>query len=120
MFISPVYQYAIEFYLLFLFPVKKGDRVAQLVCEKICYPELEEQKVNYKLINLNTNTHSAAHLLGTCSSMVTLNLSRLIIKSLLHSFRHLMTQIVVLEVLDQQDATECPKDNWRGMYILII
>ncbi|KAL7405598.1 hypothetical protein ABVT39_003798 [Epinephelus coioides] len=26
------------------FDVKKGDRVAQLVCERICYPELEEQK----------------------------------------------------------------------------
>ncbi|XP_042347962.1 deoxyuridine 5'-triphosphate nucleotidohydrolase, mitochondrial isoform X1 [Plectropomus leopardus] len=26
------------------FYVKKGDRVAQLVCERICYPELEEQK----------------------------------------------------------------------------
>ncbi|XP_067440809.1 deoxyuridine 5'-triphosphate nucleotidohydrolase, mitochondrial isoform X1 [Thunnus thynnus] len=26
------------------FEVKKGDRVAQLVCERICYPELEEQK----------------------------------------------------------------------------
>uniref|UniRef100_A0A3P8U8U5 Deoxyuridine 5'-triphosphate nucleotidohydrolase n=1 Tax=Amphiprion percula TaxID=161767 RepID=A0A3P8U8U5_AMPPE len=26
------------------FEVKKGDRVAQLVCEKICYPDLEEQE----------------------------------------------------------------------------
>ncbi|XP_054626445.1 deoxyuridine 5'-triphosphate nucleotidohydrolase, mitochondrial isoform X2 [Dunckerocampus dactyliophorus] len=26
------------------FEVKKGDRVAQLVCEKICYPDLVEQK----------------------------------------------------------------------------
>ncbi|KAG7483039.1 deoxyuridine 5' [Solea senegalensis] len=26
------------------FDVKKGDRVAQLVCERICYPELEEQE----------------------------------------------------------------------------
>ncbi|XP_035273402.1 deoxyuridine 5'-triphosphate nucleotidohydrolase-like isoform X1 [Anguilla anguilla] len=26
------------------FEVKKGDRVAQLICEKICYPELEEHK----------------------------------------------------------------------------
>ncbi|XP_076023734.1 deoxyuridine 5'-triphosphate nucleotidohydrolase, mitochondrial [Genypterus blacodes] len=26
------------------FEVKKGDRVAQLVCERICYPELLEQK----------------------------------------------------------------------------
>ncbi|KAJ8247847.1 hypothetical protein GJAV_G00251190 [Gymnothorax javanicus] len=24
------------------FEVKKGDRIAQLICEKICYPELEE------------------------------------------------------------------------------
>jgi len=24
------------------FVIKKGDRIAQLVCEKICYPELEE------------------------------------------------------------------------------
>lgn len=28
--------------------VKKGDRVAQLVCEKICYPELVEEKVKKK------------------------------------------------------------------------
>ncbi|XP_044048000.1 deoxyuridine 5'-triphosphate nucleotidohydrolase, mitochondrial isoform X1 [Siniperca chuatsi] len=26
------------------FEVKKGDRVAQLVCERICYPDLEEEK----------------------------------------------------------------------------
>ena len=26
------------------FEVKRGDRIAQLVCEKICYPELEEVK----------------------------------------------------------------------------
>ncbi|KAM6942592.1 deoxyuridine 5'-triphosphate nucleotidohydrolase, mitochondrial [Xenentodon cancila] len=26
------------------FEVKKGDRVAQLVCEKICYPDLMEQE----------------------------------------------------------------------------
>ncbi|XP_030045265.1 deoxyuridine 5'-triphosphate nucleotidohydrolase, mitochondrial, partial [Microcaecilia unicolor] len=26
------------------FKVKKGDRVAQLICERICYPELEELK----------------------------------------------------------------------------
>ncbi|XP_039979496.1 deoxyuridine 5'-triphosphate nucleotidohydrolase, mitochondrial isoform X2 [Xiphias gladius] len=26
------------------FEVKKGDRIAQLVCERICYPDLEEQK----------------------------------------------------------------------------
>ncbi|XP_029987002.1 deoxyuridine 5'-triphosphate nucleotidohydrolase, mitochondrial isoform X2 [Sphaeramia orbicularis] len=26
------------------FEVKKGDRVAQLVCERICYPDLEEQE----------------------------------------------------------------------------
>ncbi|KFM57258.1 Deoxyuridine 5'-triphosphate nucleotidohydrolase, mitochondrial, partial [Stegodyphus mimosarum] len=25
-----------------VFEVKKGDRIAQLICEKICYPELEE------------------------------------------------------------------------------
>lgn len=31
--------------LVFLLAVKKGDRVAQLVCERICYPELEEQEV---------------------------------------------------------------------------
>uniref|UniRef100_A0A4W3HFF3 Deoxyuridine 5'-triphosphate nucleotidohydrolase n=1 Tax=Callorhinchus milii TaxID=7868 RepID=A0A4W3HFF3_CALMI len=24
------------------FEVKKGDRIAQLICERICYPELEE------------------------------------------------------------------------------
>ncbi|XP_037553027.1 deoxyuridine 5'-triphosphate nucleotidohydrolase, mitochondrial isoform X2 [Nematolebias whitei] len=27
-----------------MFEVKKGDRVAQLVCEKICYPHLVEEK----------------------------------------------------------------------------
>ncbi|XP_043121061.1 deoxyuridine 5'-triphosphate nucleotidohydrolase, mitochondrial isoform X2 [Puntigrus tetrazona] len=26
------------------FEVKKGDRVAQLICERICYPELQEMK----------------------------------------------------------------------------
>ncbi|XP_048376584.1 deoxyuridine 5'-triphosphate nucleotidohydrolase-like [Stegostoma tigrinum] len=26
------------------FKVKKGDRIAQLICERICYPELEELK----------------------------------------------------------------------------
>ncbi|XP_058851112.1 deoxyuridine 5'-triphosphate nucleotidohydrolase [Acipenser ruthenus] len=26
------------------FEVKKGDRVAQLICEKICYPELQERE----------------------------------------------------------------------------
>ncbi|XP_060709805.1 deoxyuridine 5'-triphosphate nucleotidohydrolase-like isoform X1 [Hemiscyllium ocellatum] len=26
------------------FEVKKGDRIAQLICERICYPELEELK----------------------------------------------------------------------------
>ncbi|XP_048828075.1 deoxyuridine 5'-triphosphate nucleotidohydrolase, mitochondrial-like [Brienomyrus brachyistius] len=26
------------------FQVKKGDRVAQLICERICYPELEEHE----------------------------------------------------------------------------
>lgn len=39
---------------LFLFPVKKGDRVAQLVCERICYPDLVEQQVNCKLRNVNS------------------------------------------------------------------
>lgn len=38
---------------LFVFPVKKGDRVAQLVCERICYPDLEEQEVICKLRNSN-------------------------------------------------------------------
>lgn len=33
-------------FLIFLCAVKKGDRVAQLVCEKICYPDLQEQMVN--------------------------------------------------------------------------
>lgn len=27
------------------FTVKRGDRVAQLICEKIAYPEIEEFKV---------------------------------------------------------------------------
>lgn len=34
-------------FLILLCAVKKGDRVAQLVCEKICYPDLQEQMVNY-------------------------------------------------------------------------
>ena len=28
------------------FVVRRGDRVAQLICEKIAYPELEEEKEN--------------------------------------------------------------------------
>lgn len=37
------------------FEVKKGDRVAQLVCEKICYPDLEELEVSYMLRIFITN-----------------------------------------------------------------
>lgn len=33
-------------FLIFLCTVKKGDRIAQLVCERICYPDLLEQTVN--------------------------------------------------------------------------
>lgn len=33
-------------FLIFLCTVKRGDRIAQLVCEKICYPNLLEQEVN--------------------------------------------------------------------------
>lgn len=29
--------------------VKKGDRVAQLVCERICYPDLMEEQVQFRL-----------------------------------------------------------------------
>ena len=29
------------------FEVKKGDRIAQLICEQILYPELEEAKVGH-------------------------------------------------------------------------
>lgn len=32
--------------VLFSFLVNKGDRVAQLICEQILYPELEEVKVS--------------------------------------------------------------------------
>lgn len=28
------------------FEVKKGDRIAQLICERIYYPDIEEVKVN--------------------------------------------------------------------------
>jgi len=27
------------------FNVSRGDRIAQLICQRICYPELEEVKV---------------------------------------------------------------------------
>ena len=27
------------------FAIAKGDRIAQLICEKICYPEIEELEV---------------------------------------------------------------------------
>ena len=40
-----------KFYFIFVCPVKKGDRVAQLVCEKICYPDLLEQKVHLVTAN---------------------------------------------------------------------
>lgn len=30
------------------FEIKKGDRVAQLICEKIAYPELEEVTVKQR------------------------------------------------------------------------
>lgn len=46
--------------LPFLFSVKKGDRIAQLVCERICYPDIVEQQVNCKLININS-----VHLVAT-------------------------------------------------------
>jgi len=28
------------------FQINEGDRIAQLICEKIVYPEIEEVKVN--------------------------------------------------------------------------
>lgn len=31
------------------FDIKKGDRVAQLICEKIAYPELEEVTVKHRI-----------------------------------------------------------------------
>lgn len=33
------------------FTVNKGDRVAQLICEKIVYPEVVEFEVNYSNFN---------------------------------------------------------------------
>ncbi|KAF6732611.1 Deoxyuridine 5'-triphosphate nucleotidohydrolase [Oryzias melastigma] len=52
------------------FEVKKGDRVAQLVCERICYPELEEQEVKstmftavvFDLYETKTNVFSKLNL----------------------------------------------------------
>lgn len=38
--------------LVLLLTVKKGDRVAQLVCEKICYPDLVEEEVNFNPASL--------------------------------------------------------------------
>lgn len=59
-----MYVYSSHLQLLslppFLFPVKKGDRVAQLVCERICYPDIVEQQVNCKLTNINS-----VHLVAT-------------------------------------------------------
>lgn len=34
-----------------LFAVKKGERIAQLICERICYPELQELQVNAAVVN---------------------------------------------------------------------
>lgn len=31
--------------------VKKGERIAQLICERICYPELQELQVNTAVVN---------------------------------------------------------------------
>ncbi len=31
--------------------VKKGERIAQLICERICYPELQELQVNAAVVN---------------------------------------------------------------------
>lgn len=31
---------------VFPFEVKKGDRIAQLICERIFYPEIEEVQVS--------------------------------------------------------------------------
>lgn len=48
---SRIYNFYIcvnESNFLVCLTVKKGDRVAQLVCEKICYPELVEEKVKKK------------------------------------------------------------------------
>ena len=45
-----------NFFFLFVFPVKKDMRIAQLICEKICYPEIQEVTVREKrrfLQNLN-------------------------------------------------------------------
>lgn len=33
--------------------VKKGDRVAQLVCERICYPDLQELKVKTNKLHMS-------------------------------------------------------------------
>lgn len=34
------------------FIVKKGDRIAQLICERIYYPEIQEVKVSYSVTNI--------------------------------------------------------------------
>lgn len=37
-------------FLVFCSSVKKGDRIAQLICERICYPDLEELEVCLTMI----------------------------------------------------------------------
>uniref|UniRef100_A0A8C2G3W2 Deoxyuridine 5'-triphosphate nucleotidohydrolase n=1 Tax=Cyprinus carpio TaxID=7962 RepID=A0A8C2G3W2_CYPCA len=34
------------------FEVKKGERIAQLICERICYPELQELQVDAAVVNM--------------------------------------------------------------------
>lgn len=40
------------------FEVKAGDRIAQLICEKIYYPDLEEVQVNINLLIINETVYN--------------------------------------------------------------
>lgn len=46
------------------FVVRRGDRVAQLICEKIAYPDLEEEKENL------TNTDRGSNGFGSSGTSV--------------------------------------------------
>lgn len=47
------------------FEVKRGDRIAQLICEKIYYPEIEEVQVNFIEKKAVISSNSANIVTGT-------------------------------------------------------
>ncbi|XP_054711404.1 deoxyuridine 5'-triphosphate nucleotidohydrolase-like [Uloborus diversus] len=51
------------------FQVSKGDRIAQLICEQICYPDIEEVEVSFYLVTffLTCIYHQANFELRDCS-----------------------------------------------------